>query len=874
MTDNAKRTKPEILAPAGEWDALVAAVQSGADAVYLGGKAFSARQNAGNFGPEELARAVTYAHVRGVRVYVTANTLIKENELDGALSYLAELYELGVDAVILQDLGLFRLARQVFPSWRLHASTQMTVHHAEAARYLREQGMDRVVLARELSLPEIAACAATGVEVEVFVHGALCVCYSGQCLMSSMIGGRSGNRGRCAQPCRLEYSLVDREGRPIAAAGEAGPHLLSPRDLAALDLLPQLVAAGVSALKIEGRMKRPEYVATVARIYREALDELQAGDGQPLREERRRNLAQAFNRGFTSGYLLGNPGRELMSFQKASNRGVYLGRVAFYDRSRRLATLRLENPLAVGDGLEFWVSQGGRVGVTVSRFWSADRRDGAARPLTEAEAGLKVVIPVEGALQPGDRVFKTSDADLLAQAASSYRSSRELLRLPLKAHLNVGQGKLPRLTLTDPEGRTVTAEGTVAAVPAEKRALERDAVESQLSRLGNTPFTLDQLDLDLEPGTMLPWSELNTLRRTALTELEERRRTEVLPPAEEVEAARTRLHRLERERRGGADRSGQERTGLPYLAVAVSGLDELPDVLKAGPDRVILGGERFRPAEAPFWPEERVAEAARRCREAGVEFVLGFPRITRTEELSQALTLAGSCLRRPEAERPHALLAGNLALFSRLAELLAESGAGVALHADHPLSVFNTATLSFLAERGAAQITLSPELTLEELREVVPQSQVVTEVLAHGPLELMVTEYCAPGALLGGRTSETPCAKVCGGGGFGLRDRLGLVFPLRVDASCRMHLANPKELCLVEHLPALAGVAGVIRLDCRLREAPYAAQVTRAYRSALTLLAGTSSRDGEAEALQALRRELESLAPCGITKGHLYRGVE
>ncbi|HHW14880.1 MAG TPA: U32 family peptidase, partial [Firmicutes bacterium] len=234
--------RPELLAPVGDWDCLVAAVQNGADAVYLGGQQFSARQFAENFGPEEMSRAVTYAHVRGVRVYVAVNTLIKEREIASVLEYAAGLYSMGVDAVIVQDLGLLSLLARALPALPVHASTQMTVHHPETIRWLAGRGVKRVVLARELSLEEVRDCVAAGLELEVFVHGALCVSYSGQCLMSSMIGGRSGNRGRCAQPCRLEYTLVDREGRPFAGAGEAGSHLLSTRDLAALDLLPDLTA--------------------------------------------------------------------------------------------------------------------------------------------------------------------------------------------------------------------------------------------------------------------------------------------------------------------------------------------------------------------------------------------------------------------------------------------------------------------------------------------------------------------------------------------------------------------------------------------------------------------------------------------------------
>jgi len=353
--------KPELLAPAGSWESLVAAVENGADAVYLGGKLFNARQSAGNFDQEELSRAVEFAHVRGVKVYVTVNILLDDQELPEAAGFLYSLQQCGADAAIVQDLGLARLARQVIPELPLHASTQMTTHNLPAALLLKEAGIDRVVLARELSLEAIKEIRQQGgVEVEVFIHGALCVCYSGQCLMSSLIGGRSGNRGRCAQPCRLNYVLVDQHGRPLAEPGEVGDYLLSPRDLNLSEHLPDLIEAGITSFKIEGRMKRPEYVATVVRIYRELLDRAAVGGNFTVSPEATRDLAQIFNRDFSTGYFYGRPGRELMSYKRPNNRGVRLGRIKRFDRNTRLAEISLEEPLRVGDGIEVWVTEGGR----------------------------------------------------------------------------------------------------------------------------------------------------------------------------------------------------------------------------------------------------------------------------------------------------------------------------------------------------------------------------------------------------------------------------------------------------------------------------------------------------------------------------------
>ncbi|MFA7467967.1 MAG: peptidase U32 family protein, partial [Desulfotomaculaceae bacterium] len=350
--------RPELLAPAGGRDALVAAVQNGADAVYLGGRQFNARRGADNFDIKELAEVIEYAHMRGVKVYVTVNILLADTELREAIRFLHAIYNAGADAAIVQDVGLIRLARLVVPELELHASTQMTAHNLPGVEFLRDAGLKRVVLAREMNLDSVRHIRErAGVQLETFVHGALCICYSGQCLMSSMIGGRSGNRGRCAQPCRLEYRLVDKDGKPVADAGQWGEYLLSPKDLNLSDYIPRLMAAGIDSFKIEGRMRRPEYVATVIRIYRELIDRALDGGDFAVTGEETVDLAQIFNRGFSTGYFFGNPGQNLMSYKRPNNRGVLLGRVKHYNQRVGRVEIELEAPLATGDGIEVWVTR-------------------------------------------------------------------------------------------------------------------------------------------------------------------------------------------------------------------------------------------------------------------------------------------------------------------------------------------------------------------------------------------------------------------------------------------------------------------------------------------------------------------------------------
>lgn len=341
-----EKKKLELLAPAGSWEALEAAVNAGANAVYMGGKAFGARAYASNFDREEMAKAVYFAHMHRVRLYITVNTLVDDSELEELADYLLFLNNVGVDGIIVQDMGVIRLACRLVPQLPLHASTQMTLTNSSGVDFAAEAGMERSVLARELSLKEIQAACSRGSEIETFIHGALCVCYSGQCLMSSLIGGRSGNRGRCAQPCRLPYKLLNGKGEDMLAGKDAGQYLLSPKDMNTLAILPQMIETGVVSYKIEGRMKRPEYVAVVVDAYRRAMDSYLAGDYQVPPEDLA-NIEQIFNRDFTTAYLTNRPGKEMMSDRRPNNRGVLIGRVAKLDKQRNKASVKLDRKSVV-----------------------------------------------------------------------------------------------------------------------------------------------------------------------------------------------------------------------------------------------------------------------------------------------------------------------------------------------------------------------------------------------------------------------------------------------------------------------------------------------------------------------------------------------
>ncbi|MDD4334502.1 MAG: DUF3656 domain-containing protein [Desulfotomaculaceae bacterium] len=834
--------KPELLAPAGSWESLVAAVENGADSVYLGGKNFNARHSANNFEDREIVRAVEYAHVRGARVYITVNILLDDLELPEALEFLHFLQRNGADGVIIQDLGLLRLARQAIPELPLHASTQMTVHNLPAALALKEAGVSRIVLARELSLEAAEGIVReSGVEIEVFIHGALCVCYSGQCLMSSMIGGRSGNRGRCAQPCRLPYVLVDRHGRALADPGSVGKYLLSPRDLNMSKNLPDLVRSGITSCKIEGRMKRPEYVATVVRVYRSLLDRAAAGGDFTVAPDEARELAQIFNRDFTTGYFYGRPGPDMMSYKRPNNRGLFLGRVKGFNKTLRLAEISLEESLRVGDGIEVWVTEGGRKAGEVNRMFIG------SRPVDHATAGAIVQLDIPGRVFPGDRVFKTHDAALVEKARNSFASPRKQKKIPLVFRVCARLGEPLKIEVEDSSGNTGGALSANPAQEALNRPLTYEYLWKQLSRLGNTPFAMSELELDLAGDLMVPVSDINETRRIAISRIEKKRAGVFghKPVAEEVFR-----RRLAAAAAGFTAAAVKKR---PELSVTVTDLASLKAAVEAGAGLVYFGGEQFHSKCA--LTTGHILKASEICAAAGVSFVLSSSRILQDKDIDKFCRLL------EEVSKGHldGVQAGNLSLIRKMREITDKP-----VYADFPLNIFNHESAILLKEAGVSQVTLSPELTMEQIRAMVPSLPVPAEVIVHGALPLMVSEYCAAGSLLGGAKPGS-CSGPCRDAQWGLKDRKGVVFPVEQDQYCRMHIFNSKDMCLIDDVEviACAGLAA-LRIEARREGQDYVRDAVRAYRTAL---------DTPGQNIFQLKEILAGHSPQGFTKGHYYRGI-
>lgn len=490
--------KPELLAPAGNREALEAALAAGADAVYLGAGEFNARRNADNFAPEDLKAACRDAHLRGTRVYLTANTLVMPGEMDDAFATVAKAAEAGIDAAIVQDVGLLSVLRRDLPELEIHASTQMNVRDKHGVELCMLLGCSRVTLARELSLKRIEELAKLGVDLEVFVHGALCICQSGQCLLSSMIGGRSANRGLCAQPCRLPYKLVDEQGKRLSTDGK---YLLSPRDLCGIESIEQLMRANVASLKIEGRMKSAEYVSTVTAIYREAIDRAwKQEEGFAVERSEKETLAEAFNRGFTNEYLEGRRSNALMGYKRPNNRGVAVGRVTGYSAGN--VKLSASTAIRPGDLLEFWTSKG-RVTYTVQK--------------SDSLKGETKFLAVREPVSVGDRVFRVQSA-ALAEAAEKRTEAG--LKIPVAIDVELAIGSPLRIRVHDKGGREASAYGPIVE-PARTKAITTEDVIDHVGRLGSTPFACDEWNIDLDDGVGISFSTLHKVRTQAIDAFEE-----------------------------------------------------------------------------------------------------------------------------------------------------------------------------------------------------------------------------------------------------------------------------------------------------------------------------------------------------------------
>mgnify|MGYP004655995229 FL=1 len=520
----------ELLSPAGDFECLKSAVQNGADAVYFGASSFSARAFASNFDDDVLEKAITYAKLRGVKTNLALNTLIKNNEMSEAIEIAKRAYSYGIDAIIVQDLGLARYLIKHFPDLAIHASTQLSVHNLDGVLKLQELGFSRVVLSRELSLQEIEhICKNSNVEIEVFVHGALCISYSGQCLFSSMIGGRSGNRGQCAQPCRLPYELISSDtnitSSKLKSQKDSSYHtidkgyLLSPKDLCGLDYLPELIKAGVSCLKIEGRMKTPEYVATVTRIYRKYLDITLNSkfDQQTNLATDKHDLLQVFNRGgFSNGHLSSSPNKDLIFKEKSNNMGIFLGRISNFNPNKGHITFTTADTLSVGDKIGIENKKHETSLYTISELMINNKN------MPQVLSGNKVKIGrMKGDISVGYKIYKMSDKQLTSSALETI--NKENRKINLNCKLTVKKDLPIELIISDNSGFSVNVTSDVMPESAINSPISKDRLIAQITKTNNTPFQFDNIEIDLDDGLFIKGiSCINELRRNALSQYEEK----------------------------------------------------------------------------------------------------------------------------------------------------------------------------------------------------------------------------------------------------------------------------------------------------------------------------------------------------------------
>jgi putative protease len=839
----AHRSIPELLAPAGSLEAVRAAVANGADAVYMGASRFNARDEGAQLTLEEVGEACRIAHERGRRIYLTLNVLIKPQELVDALLFLGDAVDVGIDAVIVQDIGLIRLIQRVYPELEIHGSTQMTVHDASGAAVIRDLGIDRVVLARENTLEDIRAIhdAVPTLGLETFVHGALCISYSGQCYMSGMISERSANRGSCAQSCRKDYVLSD-----VATSSELDRgFLISAKDLGAYDHLAAIAEAGVGCLKVEGRKKKPEYVATVTKSYREFLDRVEQGDVTPPTVEEVQPLVQIFSRGFTGGMYGGRAGRGYVTRTQPDNRGTALGTVVGYERNELLVDVSA--PIEVGDGLGFEAP--GSVGGPTTGFSVEAIRTLSGRG---AEGRIRQAITTRMRIDPGWAVVRTSEAKLLERARASYAALPSAIRAR-KSRLDVrlfGAPGTPLKAAFSANGETVTVRSEMTLSVATKRALDAASLREQLGRLGDTPFVLGTLDVTaLSEGLFLPQSEQNHLRQNAVEQLMLRRdwahEAKSTEGREQIEFA---VSAVERPSTQAATAAGEPAESQPafHLAAQVFTIEDAEAAADSGATEICF--DPFIRHPAP--PLSRIRALQERLAAKGVSLRLRTPTIVRPEErpgLQKWLDLGLP------------ILTGHLGLVAELAR------AGRDVVGDYALNVFNAHTAAELFARGARRIVASVELTTDELAQLAaPWDGAGFDVFLYGRPEGMTIEHCVLSAAFD--REPTTCRDLCvqKHPNVQLTDPAGYTFPVATDSACRNRLLHSRPVDGSEFLPKLwrAGIRGfqmVFNVP-----GDDVASIVRGYRDALDALAS-----GERPDVDAVRRTLGT----EFTRGHFARAV-
>ena len=831
---------PELLAPAGDWECVKAAVENGADAIYFGLEKFNARMRANNFTEADLPQLMEFLHRRGVKGYVTFNILVFENEIADAEAYVLAMIAAGVDAAIVQDVGMCRLIRQHSPDFPIHVSTQMTITSTAGVEFARELGCNLVVLARECSLKEIEQIQAAQREgfrlsnryaplpLEVFIHGALCVAYSGQCLTSEALGGRSANRGECAQACRMPYDLLA-DGKLVPLGDRK--YLLSPQDLAGLEVLPELARIGVASLKIEGRLKSAEYVANITRVYRKALNRAGETAGE-ISAQDRYDMEMAFSRGLYTGWFHGTNNQQLVHGRFGKKRGVYLGEVSRIEGERVL--LELQAPVKPGDGVVFDAGhpeqeeQGGRI-YEIGK----PKAESRTSQITELHFGWGDIDFKR--LHVGDKVWKTSDPELDRRLRQSYEGDTLRFQRPIAVETHGVAGKPLTLIVRDELGHVVQLDSTMPLARAEKQPLTTERLREQLGRLGGTPFKLGELKNALTGDVLLPVSELNRLRREVVGELE----------AQRAKPKRWSLQRGVRSLECGIAEAAASpphaARRTPHLIVLVRDLGQLEAALQCGVETIYC----------EFEDPKKYREAVVRFRNSALrtpqsECFVAPPRVFKMGE--------EWTLKQVRASEADGYLLRN---YDHLAFFANDRRVG-----DYSLNIANRLTAEYFKNHfGLERVTASYDLNFTQLEALLRSAPPEWfEVTIHQHMPMFHMEHCVFCAFLSSGTNYTNCGRPCDKHDLKLRDRVGAEHPVKADAGCRNTVYNSLAQTgadYVAHMQAL-GVRH-FRIEL-LNETPdRAAQTISRYRQLL---------HGEISGPQ-LWRELKLLNQLGVTRGQI-----
>ena len=791
----------ELLSPVGDFECLKAAVQNGADAVYFGAGSFSARAFATNFDDDALKEAITYAKVRGVKTNLTLNTLIKNDEMNDAIKLAEKAYNYGIDAIIVQDLGLARYLIKNFPGLAVHASTQISVHNLEGVLELQKLGFSRVVLSRELSLQEIEhICKNSNVEIEVFTHGALCISYSGQCLFSSMVGGRSGNRGKCAQPCRLPYELLScssalsnlstLQGTPVSASPEIltsldKGYLLSPRDLCGLDYLPELVDAGVTCLKIEGRMKTPEYVATVTRIYRKYLDLAQSNESEyKTNPQDKTELLQVFNRGgFSSGHLESTPNKNLIYKNKSNNMGIYLGSVSNFNNNKGHISLTVSKDsdvtVRVGDKISVENKKHETSTYTISELMIQDKN------VPQATCGDKIKIGrMKGDISVGDKIYKIADKLLTTSALETL--NKENRKINLNCKMIVKRNQPVELYVSDSNSHEVKITSDIIPVEAINAPITQERLSAQLSKTNNTPFHFENIEIDLDDGLYIQGiSAINELRRQALAQYE----------ALLVQSFRRNIELPRLDINPAKNVSTNKK-----ISVLLNILNQNFDYTQLhGIDKIYIPLKYFVLKDF----KNVVAELTE-----NFETYIYMPTIMRNNYHKIISNNLSNILEQYKIKGFVLSNIGNI-------ELLNDYKNKYEFIYNYTLNVFNNLTIAELADASKTTVTLSPELNKSDL-QTFAKTSCSTELIVYGRTPLMNSNYCLLGK---SNKCYSACPHLCNSTNkFYLKDRIGFLFRVIPDNVDTVTTIYNSKITSIEHDEICVNSARIDILDESISE--------------------------------------------------------